>query len=468
MNSEARDALNASLALAKAKGYEPDNSRLLDFDADDSGNAAALRYVLGDGYLVNDAYGWLHWTGTHFDTDGAESALIEDTKAVLIRRRKAALSDRKHEPIVKAAMPSARHVRDAIAMFKPTQYETVQAFDKEPHLVNVVNGVLDLRSGTIVAHETSQRFTYALATDYDPQADAGIFTGFLKGAAGGGDEVVNWLQAWLGYCLTGDTNLEQLLYIHGPTRSGKGTLTETLLALMDRTARSVDFTSFTAKREADTQNFDLAPLKAARLVIASESKQGAELNTAKIKGMTGGDEVTCAFKHRDMFTYRPQFKVMLVSNHPLNIDVDDDAAWNRVRVVAFPNSHAGSEDYSLKARMRSPEVLRGVLAWLTQGAMRYYAAGQAGITTPAAVLAATKAQRDALDYVQQWLDARTIQVPSAITPTGVLWKDYEGWCKDNGAKVRYINQFSNALKRKGVEIDRTNSKRVAMGIGLQS
>jgi len=466
MAPEARAALDAAIETAKAKGYEPDDSALLRFDADDSGNADALRHIIGDGYLVNDAYGWLHYTGTHFETDGAEAHLVEDAKAVLKRRRTAAISDRKYEPIVKAAMPSARHVRDAIAMFKPMQYEPVKAFDACPHLLNVANGVLDLRSGQIVAHESSQRFTYALSVDYDVQADTAAFTEFLQGAVGGGDEVVTWLQTWLGYCLTGNTNLEQLLYIHGPTRSGKGTLTETLLTLMGRTARSVDFTSFTAKREADTQNFDLAPLKAARLVIASESNHGAELNAAKIKGITGGDEVTCAFKHRDVFTYRPQFKVVLVSNHPLNVDVDDDAAWTRVRVVEFPNGHAGSEDYGLKARMRSPEMLRGVLAWLVQGAMRYYTAGQGGIATPPAVKAATKAQRDALDYVQQWLDARTIRVPSAATASGALWKDYAAWCSDNGTTPRHITRFSKALSQKGFTFERTKNARMVQGIGF--
>jgi putative DNA primase/helicase len=468
MTDQARAALQASLALAREKGYEPDDTALLAFDADDSGNAAALEYVLKDRYLENNAYGWLRWTGTHFETEGAEAALTNDVKKVLIRRRKAAVSDSRYEPVVRAAVPSARHVRDAIALFKPMQHEPVSAFDKDLHLLNVTNGVLDLRTGTLAAHETSQRFTYALNTPYAPDADRSVFTGLLHHAIGGGEEVVMWLQAWLGYCLTGETNLEQLLYIHGPTRSGKGTLTETLLALLGKTARSVDFTSFTAKREADTQNFDLAPLKAARLVIASESNQGAELNAAKIKGITGGDEVTCAFKHRDVFTYRPQFKVVLVSNHPLNVDVDDDAAWTRVRVVVFPHSHAGSEDYTLKKRMRSEDVLRGTLAWLVEGARRYYTAGRHGIPTPPAVLAATRLQREALDYVQQWLDARTIRAPSAITPTGVLWKDYEAWCRDNGATPRHINRFSKSLSQKGLQMDRTKTARVVKGLGLQT
>ncbi len=125
--------------------------------------------------------------------------------------------------------------------------------------------------------------------------------------------------------------------------------------------------SFTAKREADAQNFDLAELKSARLVIASESNRYQSLNPAKIKQITGGNDIRAAFKHRDMFSYRPQFKVWLVSNHEVNGDPDDDALWGRMQVLTFPRSHLGEEDTELKQRLRRPGNLQGVLRWAVEG-----------------------------------------------------------------------------------------------------
>ena len=58
----------------------------------------------------------------------------------------------------------------------------------------------------------------------------------------------------------------------------------------------MDFASMTARREGDTQNFDLAPLKPARLVITSESNAHETLNPAKIKQITGGNFIRCSFK----------------------------------------------------------------------------------------------------------------------------------------------------------------------------
>jgi phage/plasmid-associated DNA primase len=45
-----------------------------------------------------------------------------------------------------------------------------------------------------------------------------------------------------------------------------------------------------------------------------------------------------AYKHRDLFTYRPQFKAWLVSNQPVNADVDDGALWYRVKFWSSPRA----------------------------------------------------------------------------------------------------------------------------------
>jgi hypothetical protein len=61
-----------------------------------------------------------------------------------------------------------------------------------------------------------------------------------------------------------------------------------------------------------------------------------------------------AFKHKDFFEYKPQFKILLTSNHQIKGDVNDDAFWGRLRIIEFPHSFLGREDKTLKARMQSP------------------------------------------------------------------------------------------------------------------
>jgi P4 family phage/plasmid primase-like protien len=449
----------AAVDALAGQGQDDDLSK---FDPDDAGNGDALAHVLGERYLYSEHAGWFRWTGTHYERENAEK-LLEAEAVDVLRRRRAAAALAGKESVVQAAKPSMQRVRAAIARLASLKVVSIASFDQHPHLLNVRNCVVDLRTGEILAHETSYRFTTCINAEYDPEADYTEWVNWLSETVRGGDKVLNWLQAWLGYAITGETSLEQLLYVYGPPRSGKGTLTETLLALMGGLAKTADFASFT--RRDDYQNFDLAALRNARLVVAGEGMRAGELNAARIKKLTGGDEVSCAYKHRDIFTYKPQYKLVLVSNHKLNVDVDDDAAWARVRVVEFPNSHLGQEDVGLKHRMRQPDNLRAVLAWLVQGARTFYeylARGQA-IPTPETVQAATREHRDALDFVSQWMTERLARADTGRTTARECWQDYSNWCNENGVMhPKGIRAFREALEKRGVIFERTMHQRGVM------
>jgi putative DNA primase/helicase len=442
-------------------GVTPVN--LLAFDADDNGNAEAMGLLYGESFIYSPAFGWLAWTGTHWRA-GADAAVTLATIQLLKRRRHAAV-DAQREDIVKATTPNDHRIRACVAIFHAYVTEPDAAtFDSDPDLLNCRNGVLNLRTGALAQHCPRQRFTYCLPVEYDPAADMSTWHNFIHQATGEDEAVTHYIQECVGYSLTGHTREEKLFYLHGPTRAGKGTFTETLVALLPRPlGMEVDFNSFTAKREADAQNFDLAELKSARLVIASESNRYQSLNPAKIKQITGGNDIRAAFKHRDMFSYRPQFKVWLVSNHEVNGDPDDDALWGRVQVITFPRSHLGEEDTELKQRLRAPGNLQGLLRWAVEGAMRWYV--QERLQPPQAVLTATLRHRATQDYVSQWLGECCIlsehdEDPHAWASSAELMRSYREWCESNAVRPLTARELAYALTRR---FGRTAGRRAHRG-----
>lgn len=168
----------------------------------------------------------------------------------------------------------------------------------------------------------------------------------------------------------------------------------------------------------------------------------------------GGNEIYCAFKHRDHFAYRPQFKIWLSTNQPVNADPDDDAVWGRLRIVEFPDSHLGKEDKTLKERMKSPAVMEGVLAWVVEGARQWYALGSAGLPEPESSKRLRDAHRGALDNVQAWMEESCLTGGNGFCANSILYLSYERWCKENGIEPKKQKGFSQALIRKGYEDDR--------------
>lgn len=450
-------------------GHEPDPRPYLDEPVDDAGNAMCLFKTTHGHYKYCTAYGWMHWNGRYYATEGAEQVLVDEITTML-RKRVTDLMYAGRGEEAKRCIPNVRAVNAVMTMFVPRAVVSIDDFDANPYTLNCMNGEVDLRTGTLKPHDPSMLYTYCVNAEYDPHADTFEWEEWLAGVIEGGEDMVKYLQTLVGYTFTGLTREELFVYLWGPTRSGKGTFTETLLALAGRPLGvGAKMSTFTEKRNGSDQNFDLAPLKAARFVVASESESTDWLNAAKVKNMTGGDYITCAFKHKDQFSYRPLYTIWLISNHPIQTDAEDDAIWGRARVLCFPNSHLGVEDKHLKERMRSEKNLTAVLNWIVWGAVRYFTEG---LQTPETVKSQTKKARDDVDYVGKWFsDNVTIGTKDEYVAASVLYQNYKTWCEEQGVSCKKQRGFSNSLMAKGIAPSETirtplGTQRVVHGLKI--
>ncbi len=425
------------------------DEQIANFSADDQGHAEAVFDLYKPYIAFNNAYGWMIWNGTHYTPSVQRiNTLIVD----VLRRRLRAAAHLERTDLAKVSKSMAGTVAATRAMLENLAYVEVDEFDAEPDLINTLSGIVNLRTKKLIPHEPTYRFTWCSPVRYNPDACGDLWLDFVSATVETGD-MVGYLQEALGYSITGHTSEECLFYIFGPPRAGKGTLSETLLAIFPRPiAIEVDFNTFTAKREGDAQNFDLAPMKAARLVFASESNKYQSLNPAKVKALTGGNLVYCSFKHKDMFNYRPQYTVWLSSNHKVNADADDDALWGRVKVIHFPYSQLGKEDTSLKRRMQSPENLEYALAWLIEGSYQWYQHEGRGLQTPDAVTDLTRNQRDAQDSVGLWLEECCERKAGEWLPNTRIYASYKDWCIENGYEPKKLTGLSQSLAVHGYEV----------------
>lgn len=438
--------------LAAEQQQAEADAALLNAGANDAGNADCVSMRYPGQFLYTDAYGWLRRVGGYWTAEGAEAAVDRAAEETLNARIAAAGASGKSEQyaqVIKKAIPDNSRVHSVMGRLQSRVEAPLSSFDANPDLLNCPNGFIDLRTGELHPHSINERFMHCTKVSYNPGADQSTWVDWLSSTVGA--DVADWLQIAVGYTLTGHTREEILFYLFGPPRAGKGLFTETLAAMLgEPLAKEVNFSTFTAQRTGDSQNFDLAPLKPCRMVAASESNSYERFNEAKVKALTGGNEVYCAFKHRTHFSYRPTFKIWLSSNQPVNADPDDDAVWGRLRVVEFSRSHLGREDKTLKQRFKTRAVLEGVLAWAAAGAVRWYKLGADGLPEIEVSRRLKEAHRGDLDNVQRWIDECCERVAAnTFTSHNVLYESYSHWCVDTGVEPKKQKGFSQALIRKG-------------------
>ncbi len=185
--------------------------------------------------------------------------------------------------------------------FRPIA-DTGGGWDADPWLLGVPNGVVDLRTGELRPGRREDRITMQTAVPYDPEATCPRWKQFLVEIFADDEELIGFVQRAVGYSITGITSEQCLLVLYGTGANGKGTLTITLKFVLGDYAWNMPFSTIEMRNRAAIPN-DLAALVGRRFVMASETNDGARLNEARVKALTGCDPITARFLHAEFFTF---------------------------------------------------------------------------------------------------------------------------------------------------------------------
>jgi len=200
------------------------------------------------------------------------------------------------------------------------------------------------------------------------------------------------------------------------------------------------------------------------LVATCETGSGRKLDAATIKMITGRDRLKVRLLHKNYFEYTPQFKLYLSTNHKPEIDADDQAVWDRVRLIPFNRIFPDDEqDKHLDERLQAEAA--GILAWAVRGCIEWR---EKGLAVPDEVTRATVAYRTDMDVLSHFLDDCCVVESAARIAPKQLHDAYKEWCDDNGEKPLGLRKFREQLKLRGFERDRPGGKRLWVSIRLRS
>ena len=331
----------------------------------------------------------------------------------------------------------------------------MEAFDRDKYLFNCHNGTIDLRTMEFKPHFPSDYLTKLSDVDYDPSATCPRWISFMEEVFEGDKDRIRYLQKAIGYAMSGDTRLECMFILYGPTsRNGKGTTMETVLRILGEYGRTAKPEMLSKKGFADSSgpSEDVARLNGARMVNVSEPEKSMVIDASLTKQMTGNNTLTARYLRENSFEFKPQFKLFIDTNHLPQISDMTLFESDRIRIIPF-NRHFTAEerDIDLKAFFAEPANLSGILNWCLEGFRLYQ---DEGLKMPGSVASATEEYRRQSDRIRMFT-AKCIQKQAGQElRSSSIYNRYKSWCAENGFKYENAANFKKKMEQAGFVYNR--------------
>lgn len=460
--------LRHSIARARAYLHSTQREHLTDL-----GNARRL--VRQHGHELRYCPTWRRWLVWD------DKRWVVDTTGEVMRRAKATVQaiyaeaaqlaeENERSAVAKWAMKSEACTRlramIELAQSEPEIPVMPEQLDVNPWLLNVQNGTLDLKTGTLRTQRREDLITKLAPVAYDPNAVCPIWLHFLDRIMNHNRALIGFLQRAFGYALTGDTTEQVLFFCYGAGANGKSTLLETFRGVLGRDyAQQTPTETLLVKARSGGIPNDLARLQGARLVSAVEADAGRTLAEALVKQITGGDTITARFLHQEFFEFRPAFKLFVAANDKPHIRGTDHAIWRRIHLIPFTVTIPPEEqDKTLLTKLKGEWA--GILTWGIQGCLAWLAEG---LGVPAEVTAATQSYRAEMDVLGDFLDDCCHIQSTAQVTVKELYGAYTSWCACNGERPLAKRGFGLRLQERGFTPVRLGAAgtRAWCGLGLQ-
>ena len=283
---------------------------------------------------------WLVWNGRFWSRDdtGEVHRLAEATVRGMYQEAAKSPSRERREDLGGWAVKCESHERRAKMLASAQAIEGIpvrpEDLDRDPWLLNVRNGTIDLRTGKRRPHAREDLITRGIDVDYDPAAVCPTWDRFIREVFASEAETIAFVQRAVGYSITGDVREHAFFIAYGAGSNGKSTLLDAIHGLLGAYAGRVPAELLMARR-GEHHPTERATLYGKRFVSSSETGEGRWLAEGLVKSLTGGDPIECRRMREDFWEFRPTHKLWLATNHKPQIRGTDHAIWRRIHLIPF-------------------------------------------------------------------------------------------------------------------------------------
>jgi P4 family phage/plasmid primase-like protien len=273
--------------------------------------------------------------------------------------------------------------------------DTASNWDKyfntqKDHLPTISGQKVCLKTGEITKLKSTDYFTFVCETNYNPKAKCPNTLKFLGEVFDVKNEPkkLEFIQMYLGYCITGRTHLQKVLFLEGKGSNGKSVLVKLLQNVFG--SKIVYILPQSALKKSSGNNDFLYYARNARIMIVNESDN--ELNFNLFKQLSGDDYIKVMAKYKAPIGYYPPYCILYMTNNPPTLPPNADICIvrriyelfmkfvyldkeNDITDMLFydkSNPNHKQRDFNLSEKLDNKEEKEGFLAWLIEGSKKFY------------------------------------------------------------------------------------------------
>jgi hypothetical protein len=366
------------------------------------------------------------------------------------------------------AMPEAvmKCVRDTLN--PKISYQNIDAFelDKNPNLLPLANGVWNFAENRLEPY-TRQHYLSKRAgrnqhhphpVAYDAQASTADIKEAMRVWFKGNQRVIDWIQYWLGYVLTGYSSRQEFLILYG--KSGGNGKSALIAGILQGDILGKDYACSMAEdalTRVGGNNDDIYYALDSRLAVVTEAggegRKAEEINMEALKRITGEDVISAQAKFKGkkegVFRARVVFCCNSMPRMPqssaqrrrtivaeMNTQMLDKSAWDELTDEQRASGDYGLKDGAFIARLRANRS--GVLNWLLEGASRFM--NNPTLAPPVDVLRYTEEALAAADEERLWF--------------------FDGWTHTKGLRgeTEYSEIANKFCEHFGIKVTNTSAR----------
>lgn len=346
------------------------------------------------------------------------------------------------------------------------------AFDAHPDFLNCHNGIVDLRTGELMPSDPDALMTHLAGGEYLPSARSALWDKALEAVE---PDCVEWFQTRVGQSATGHTPDDDVLIVaEGGGENGKSAVMSALMRAMGTYGRLISHRVLIA--QPGQHPTELMDLRGLRFALLEETPEEGRLDTHSLKVTIGTPQITARKMRRDDVTFDTSHSLWINTNFLPQVDTTDHGTWRRLKAMPWPYRFVKPNadgtftlrdggvdregDLTLKPKLaNNPTVPAAVLAWIVEGAGRWYQNERVAPEAPRPVLEATATWRQSSDVGYRFATERLTRAEDHYIIAEVMKTQFLTMLEEEGKKAwsaQTINtRLGPSLEAAGITVERT-------------